>query len=203
MGQRMTNKTTSVPTNETLLAVAGTYRLLSRLWLREVDQELAHTLNAEPLRSAYLGVGGALPPTKPAPLECLAQDFCQLFLGPSNHLPAVQSVWCAGIFQSKAVDSMQSFLQILRLENRHPIVDHLGFQLYVMSVAVQYVATARPGANLETTEVAGAFFTNHLSWPSQLIESAHDQAKSGFYASVMDVTANFLCQESEHWVDRR
>ena len=188
--------------SDTSLASAGTYRLLSRLWLREVDQELATLLNAEPLRSAYLDVGGTLPPTTDVPLEFLAQDYCQLFVGPRNHLPPVQSVWSTGTFQSEAADSMQTYLQILLGDaNEHPIVDHLGVQLSVMAMLLEYVGAAPNQHDLRTIEtIAARFFAEHLTWPSRLIQHARDQAASDFYESLMRVTAEFLSQESAYWV---
>lgn len=201
---RMTHQPTIDPngrTSEALLATANTYRLLSRLWLREVDQELTTLLNAEPLRSAYLDVGGTLPPTRNAPLDFLAQDFCQLFIGPQNHLPPVQSVWTSGTFQSDTADSMRIYLQILRDGNEHSIVDHLGVQLYVMATVLEHAATAEQDEVRQTiASIATRFFAEHLAWPSGLIKCARDQAKSDFYESLMRVTADFLSQESTYWV---
>ena len=86
------------------------YSLLARLWLREVDQQLAEQLNAPPLRDLFVEAGGVLPSgIGGGALEQLAADYCQLLVGPKNHLPPYQSVWQSGQFCGTPTESMARY----------------------------------------------------------------------------------------------
>lgn len=185
---------------ETIQAAAGIYRLLSRLWLNEIDQAFAAELNSDPLRSAFLNAGGDLPPTDAAGVETLAHDYCQLFIGPRDHLPPVQSVWREGTFQGSPADSMQDYLDILKQDPADSIVDHLGIELQTMSVILDSLATEENQDNRQTlNRMATVFFREHLAWCRQLVEQVEAKANTDFYKSVARLTADFLAGESEFW----
>ena len=75
-------------------ARSGLYRLLGRLWLREMDQDALRELGRPPLCDSFVNAGGVLPTNDDLEMiEQLAVDYCQLFVGPAGHLPPVQSVW--------------------------------------------------------------------------------------------------------------
>ncbi len=179
------------------------YRLLARLWLREVDRELLLALRTPPVRESFSDVGGVLPDdTNDRVLEELASDFCQLFIGPRDHLPPVQSVWQNGQFQGEPARSMSEFLEVIRYDRSSlpdgQMLDHLGVQLNVMA---DIINPARSAPNAEIVEeVAGAFFTAHLQWPWELLEAASGQAATSFYQSVIDLTRGFLATERESLV---
>src|SRR6056297_3258487 len=100
-------------------AAAGLYRLLARLWLREVDEPLLRSLTGSPLREPFLRAGGELPETvSPEVLQALSVDYCRLFLGPTDHLPPVQSVWQQGQFQGQAVRSMAGWIELTGYDTR-------------------------------------------------------------------------------------
>ncbi len=185
-----------------LAAISGTYRLLARLWYREVDAELLELLNSPEARELFSSVGGALPGNETSMdewIETLAIEYCQLFIGPKGHLPPVQSVWLAGQFQSQAVSSMQDFFDVANYQPFDAVVpDHLGVQLDLMAQLCELAATDRRD---ELVEVLQQFFLRHLTWPTALIEGVIQRDASDFYCSVATITQEFLRQEQAIWLN--
>jgi len=183
-------------------ARSGVYRLLSRLWICELDLEWVQKLRAPPLCDSFSAAGGNLPTCDDEPtVEELAIDYCRLFIGPSGHLPPYQSVWQTGQFEGTAVASMQTFIDLVGY-NREALptglsLDHLGVQLDLMSHILGHVANWQSGANQleQVLELAGSFFASHLRWPAELFQAATDRAKTDFYRSTITLTRQFL--ESE------
>ena len=59
------------------------YRLLARIWMREVDRHLILELSQTPLKESFVAAGVMLPvDAGKATIEQLAIDYWQLFLGP-------------------------------------------------------------------------------------------------------------------------
>ena len=102
-------------TDDQLACRAAVYRLLARLWRREIDAATLEQLLAGSVRKAYLAAGGSLPEVADqATCDALAGDYCQLFLGPAGHLPPYQSVWSDGQFHGAAAQSLRGYLSLLR-----------------------------------------------------------------------------------------
>jgi TorA maturation chaperone TorD len=188
-----------------LLALADLYRLLSRLWIREVDGTLLARLSASPLREA-IGKAGGRPPTGDSAevLEELQVDYCRLFIGPRDHLPPLQSVWQIGQLQGPLVVSMSAFVALLEADAAEdadrPFIDHLGFQLEVMGRIVQRMATAtEPRQRDVLRDVARTFYLRHLSWPGPLLDAAERRAETAFYAGLMRMTRDLLQSEHAFW----
>lgn len=197
----------STLSNESLLSLAGTYQLLARLWHDSVDQGLAEALHEEPVRTAFMSAGGSLPPLDREGLDDLAHDYCQLFIGPKNHLPPVQSVWADGTFQGTASTSMEMYLEVLgdaahgfSRETPPAIVDHLGVQLEVMGTICKALSEELQLTRRESLESLGQqFFLGHLCWTSSLIARAAGQATTEFYGSLMALTGEFLDDQAVMW----
>ncbi len=198
-----------------LAARAAVYRLVSRLWRSEVDVELLRELTNGDLRDAYLAAGGVLPVIndEQAAIDELAVDYCQLFVGPSGHLPPCQSVWGDGQFQSYAATSMENFLDILGYRSANLpsiIVDHLAVQLDVMGQVVHQLAAASERSRLDEnsssdfealSDLARSFFNNHLTWPTRLLRLARKQAQTDFYRAMTRLTSDFLDEERVQWTN--
>mgnify|MGYP002626373304 CR=1 FL=1 len=187
--------TTSNSLHDELTARSGMYRLLARIWLREVDQSLLQQLASAEMRDAFVGAGGALPADdSDETIEELAIDYCQLFLGPKDHLPPFQSVWQSGQFEATDSESMQQFIEVVRYDSSHipqgTMPDHLGLQLDLMA----HLLGSSPGE--EVQEVASYFFARHLQWPDGLLERASHLAKTDFYRSAVSLTREFLAAEN-------
>ena len=179
-----------------------TYQLLARLWLREVDADLLRRLRGSPLREAFTAAGGVLPlGDGVVVIDELAVDYCQLFLGPSNHLPPVQSVWQAGQFHGTPIDSMRQFMDVCGYDASGlpsgTMLDHLGVQLDMMGHILRHVTeqSSTTDGRDDVADVANSFFATHLRWPADFLESAGRQAVTDFYRSVVSMTAAFLTSE--------
>ena len=193
---------TSVAIDPTeLTALSGIYRLLARLWLREIDEPIRAALRHPPLSNLFEQAGGRPPE---ADIDELAIDFCRLFVGPSGHLPPYQSVWQRGQFQSQATTSMQDFAELIQYDfsaQFHVMMpDHAGLQMDVMGSLLERAAelassTAGDSAGHEYLEVASVFFERHLTWLDPLLIAADRRATTSFYRAVIALTRGFL--ESE------
>ncbi len=179
---------------------AAVYRLLSRLWRSEVDETLLLDLTSGDMRDAFVQAGGQLPnDTSAATIDELAFDYCQLFLGPSSHLPPYQSVWTEGQFQGAAIASMTQYIDLLNTDQwaDETMLDHLWIELDVMANLLDQRASATdsPEALALSTEITATFFRDHLSWPIQLCTIAAERAQTDFYRSMVEVTSEFLASE--------
>ncbi len=180
---------------------AAVYRLLGRLWLREVDADLLASLGSSPLNASFVAAGGTLPGpgSEFDRLEVLATDYCQLFVGPSGHLPPHQSVWGSGHFQGEATVSMRRELEAHSLPQPDGMADHLGEQLAAMAVIIERLA-AQPAAEIAQLDAARDFFARHLAWTDELCRQATSRAQTDFYRSLMTMTQDFLQEERRAWL---
>ena len=202
----MIGNTLSTAHGSEMAALSGIYGLLARLWIREVDAPLLVELSESPLRESFAQVDGVLPdPPFDQAAEILAVEFCQLFIGPTNHLPPFQSVWQTGQFQSQSSTSMKDFVEAVGYDlgdgYKAIPLDHLGIQLDVMSHIARQCSLAghlEPQAN-QQREVLHAFFTRHLTWPTRLLDVAKSRAQSDFYRAMIGMTASFLQSEQDAW----
>ena len=178
-------------TSDDLTATVRVYQLLARCWLSEIDLPLLRQLCNAPLADAFRAVGGEPPDdSTPEVREDLAFDYCQLFLGPANHLPPYQSVWTNGQFQAEPVESITRFIELVGCpEDRWDVMpDHLGAQLDLM----QLILTVPTDSEALSREIASTYFTAHLSWATPLLTAAEKRAQTGFYRSLAIVTRDFL-----------
>lgn len=173
------------------------YRLLARIWLRELDAPTLTALSSPPLRAAYEAAGGIAPPASdPTTQDELAAEYCRLFVGPKQHLPPHQSVWQSGQFEGEATVSMRRWCEILGYggaveEGGGLMPDHLGVQLDVLGYLLQQSA-ARPGDAAELKELMGAFRTAHLRWPKPLFAAVESRQPHPFYRGLVAVTRGSL-----------
>lgn len=181
------------------LAIGNAYRLFARLWFRELERDDVAALRRDPLAQELTAIGLTPPNDSQASLDELAADFCQLFLGPKGHRPAVQSVWTSGQFQGRAADSMQRYVGLLAgvdgLWKEARLPDHLGVQLDVMGAIMVELAQQETDRREPLTQLAGNFFRDHLNWTEPLTSWAPTQARTSFYAELAEVTRQFLAEE--------
>lgn len=175
------------------------YRLLARLWLRELDAANARLLGSAPWSKLLAEVGATVPESDSDQcLEQLAQDYCQLFIGPSDHLPPYQSVWEDGVLQSTAASSMQTFAEIVGYPVAEippgTMLDHLGVQLDMLGYLLKQLGESLP-PNGAAEQLASSFFAKHLQWPERLLGLAEQRAATRFYRGLVVVTREFLGTE--------
>ncbi len=181
---------------------AGVYRLLAKLWAREVDAAMLAALQRGPLGEAYRAVGGMLSDRHAAAalLDELQLDYCRLFVGPQGHFPPVQSVWEENRFEGAAAGSVRRFADLIRgdslISDTLP-ADHVGNIFAIFGTLLTVVATGQEFRNDDLCELAVMLFTAHVHWIAKFAESAAPRAATKFYHSLMSVTVQFLTEESE------
>ena len=180
------------------LARGGLYRLLARLWLREIDGPFLEQLGSGQLGGAFADAGGVLPTLVTGEqVEALEVEFCRLFLGPSKHFPPYQSVWQAGQLEGEACQSVREFAAVVQydIEAAAPgvMVDHLAVQLDLMG---HVLGSELRGPAEVVDEWEALFFAAHLAWPEPLLVAVLERAESEFYASMVSLTRSFLQSES-------
>ncbi len=187
------------------------YALLARLWIRELDGETIDALKSNDANSVLADLGLEFDHLNS---DELAVDFCRLFIGPRGAVLPIQSVHMGGLLNGAAVDSMRDHLQYVQVpHHENQILDHLGFQLQVMSAILQASNVDEPplaentGENaaansavrrLVREDLASSFFAHHLAWTTVLFEPL-EKIASGFYASLIGLTRDFLRQEALHF----
>ena len=189
---------------EEVSAASSVYRLLSTLFLREVDVALLEQLSGSAVRDPFVNAGGSIPDENG--VEELALDYCQLFLGPSGHLPPFQSVWQSGQYQSHTVSSMRQFIEVARYPisdtPHNTMPDHFGVQLGVMGHVLGQCKPSPVGPVRDVksiAEFANAFLVRHLLWPEPMLLAAIEKAQSSFYQSVLKLAREFLVSEWSFW----
>lgn len=183
-------------------ALAASFDLLARLWLREVDEELLASLGESPIRDAFVAAGGSLVELDSTdadtdPVEALAIDYCQLFIGPGEALSPHQSVWEEGRLEGAAVSSVREFADASGIDLKQAgqvMCDHLGVELWVMGQLLSLLADSENSEEVRVAlhEMIRTFQDRHLTWSSSLISKAYDRAETDFYRGVMEMTRELI-----------
>lgn len=175
------------------------YELLAWLWAQEPDEVLKQ-LDEEPLASAWRGLGGIIPDvTSDAVRSALDEEYCRLFIGPSGHLPPMQSVWMSGELDKGVKASLSEFDAVVDFAPPWKFTtmpDHLGNQLWAMGqILRKSVGLSNTDGRL-AEDLASQFFSAHLSWADPLLNAVIDRERDGFYGTVASITRDFLKDES-------
>lgn len=183
---------------------AFVYRLLARLWAEE-PRGLLTKLASEPLRSAWQQLGGVIPGHEAQGvlssevLSSIDEDYCRLFVGPTGHLPPIQSVWVSGELDTEVTTSLREFDAIIGFDlpwSFAMIDDHLGNELWAMSQILLKSDEVSPDRVSVAKDLASAFFTGHVNWADALIEAVVDREGDRFYGTVAAITRQFLKDEA-------
>ena len=165
---------------------AGVFALVGRCWSREADLELLTRLNDSVTKQEFENLGGYVPSVIEDKIESLALDYCQLLVGPKNHILPIQSVWESDRLESESSSSMRTFFAILKgYEPPISIVDHLGVQL---DFASRLLALDSPLAK----EMFADFHVRHLNWANAMLNVVPQKTQSDFYVGLGTVTKNLL-----------
>ena len=200
-----TNQFTTLCTpSEAIASRSGLYHLLSRLWIREVDEKLLRQLLSSPLCESFTEAGGILPTSQNVSesVEQLAIEYCRLFVGPTDHLPPYQSVWQEGQFQGSMIGSMENFCAALGYDTSllggSIMKDHLGIQLDVMGHILDLVSQRTHEDEFQHSLLvfAQTFYQTHLTWATKLFDAASQKTTTDFYRSVVLLTQHFLASET-------
>ncbi|MEC7501692.1 MAG: molecular chaperone TorD family protein [Planctomycetota bacterium] len=190
------------PTDLEQRAAVGMYQLLATLWCSEVNEVLLSELQSGTHEATFaehqfFSAGEAID------VSILAADYCQLFVGPRNHLPPYQSVWEEGQLAGRAAASMRGYCELLErpLLRREIEADHLGHQLAMMgNITAGMMTACRTDDSVVAYEEMGReFFTTHLRWPASLLARVEGQAQTQFYRALSRCTSGFLEIQAAFW----
>jgi TorA maturation chaperone TorD len=179
-------------------ARSGTYRLLARLTLAEVDDELARGLDGLPIFGQALADSGGR-----SGLQALRVDYTRLFLlnahpyesvylDESGMLNAPGSGPVLAEYQASGFDS--AWLR------RTGAPDHVGLELEYLAALVEAEAAALEQGDARQAERAGdaqrAFLAEHLlRWAPLLGQVLVEQAETPFYRHLGEALQNFILGE--------
>lgn len=175
------------------------YQLLARLWAEEPG-DLLTELSSEPLRSAWLQLGGVIPDHESEDSwSALDEDYCRLFVGPKGHLPPIQSVWEGGELDTAVTTSLREFDSIIGFElpwSFAVVDDHLGNELWAMGQLIHKADGLSPDQLSIADDLAAAFFKGHLSWTEPLLDAVVSREGDQFYGTLATITREFLGDEA-------
>jgi len=178
---------------------AAVYRLLAQLWGQEISYRLAESLDKPDVRKIWMTLGGGDPSQLTSQLDCLAEDYCRLFVGPVGHLPPIQSVWMAGELQSSMVGQFTEFVRICHYKSPWPglLPDHLANELQLMAVMLEKATLEPAPANTDLARsLIEAFFNQHLTWTKRFLDRVQCVDTDGFYGNLASLTQSFLHEEA-------
>ena len=125
-------------------------------------------------------------------LERLQIDYCQLLIGPKGHLSPVESVWASDQFQSKSVDAMQSFFDLLSdYQPPDGFHDHIGVQLDFAGHLLQAADRAAQDSD-RADDLVNIFVRKRLAWTTPLLQKVKQQAQTTFYRQLAEATECWL-----------
>lgn len=185
--------------NHDRAARAAVYQLLARLWAEE-PQMLLEQLKAVPMAAAWRQLGGSLPENESDnSSESLDEDYCRLFVGPTGHLPPIQSVWMHGELDTAVTSSLREFDTVVGFEEPWSfaiIPDHLGNELWAMSQILRKSDGLSSDGQSAAHDLARQFFVGHLRWADQFLRAVADREGDRFYGTVASITLRFLDDEA-------
>ena len=177
------------------LQLAAVYELLSCLWLEELNIERLQALGSSELRQAIESLGGSVPTEATVEMvETLAIDYCQLFIGPTEQLAPIQSVYKTGQFQSPSAASCNRFYEMVSgYELKSTFPDHLGVQLGFMAFALNQAAHSE--SREAYLEIGTQFYDKHLGWTADYLDAVEAKATTDFYRGLARITRVFLNED--------
>jgi TorA maturation chaperone TorD len=189
---------------------SNVYGLLAAVFRQEPGVALIRKLRAPPLWGVFSDLGvdlGELFFTTPESqlVEILAQEFTRLFIGPSSHISAHESIFSdmdngVSALWGESTVAVKSFIEATGLDYNpefNGVPDHVSVELEFMQRMTEWEADKWRQQDRENAEycleVQRMFLDQHLStWLPQFCDVVIKQADIRFYAGVAELTKNFL-----------
>lgn len=189
--------------------ISAVYKLLSRVFIREVDVEFLRQLKTpcfyESLKNAGIDFGDKfISQNEMELLEDLAVEYARLFLtgynvalyesvytDPSNRLYGDSTVNIAHFYQKCG----------LMIVNKTLIPDHIGLELELMSYLKEKESISRQNGNKDTTkwiEWQKEFISQHLGkWAKEFFRQVEAVAEHPFYREMAKLGSQFMQEETK------
>ena len=173
--------------------IAAALRLLASIFQQEVDHRLLADLqkHRNELLTSFGGdaLAGLDLHDPDAAVEALAVDYCRLFIGPSGHLPPVESIVLGeGRFWGSATEEVAkcySDLGVSPLQDSRMFPDHISMELDCLATLGETGDHQR----------AKAFAHQHLlRWVPLLVDHVVSNAVLAFYPTWAKVTRDLLAE---------
>ena len=189
---------------------SNVYGLLAAVFRQEPGVALIRKLRAPPLWGVFSDLGvdlGELFFTTPESqlVEILAQEFTRLFIGPSSHISAHESIFAdmdngVSALWGESTVAVKSFIETTGLDYNpefNGVPDHVSVELEFMQRMTEWEADKWRQQDRENAEycleVQRMFLDQHLSiWLPQFCDVVIKQADIRFYAGVAELNKNFL-----------
>lgn len=180
--------------------MARLVQLVARLWLREVDEPLDEALRTsgwldQLRRTLPIPKDGRTGRSGPSSLRDLAVDYCRLFVGPTGHLPPIESVWVAGQLEADATASMKTWCELAGYERpesaRNVFLDHLGVQLDLLHHVLSQDAWWESHPD-DMAAFTLDYATAHLAWPTELLDAVEARAETDLYRLLPHLTRQLI-----------
>ncbi len=189
---------------------SNVYGLLAAVFRQEPGVALIRKLRAPPLWGVFSDLGvdlGELFFTTPESqlVEIMAQEFTRLFIGPSSHISAHESIFSdmdngVSALWGESTVAVKSFIEATGLDYNpefNGVPDHVSVELEFMQRMTEWEADKWRQQDRENAEycleVQRMFLDQHLStWLPQFCDVVIKQADIRFYAGVAELTKNFL-----------
>ena len=189
---------------------SNVYGLLAAVFRQEPGVALIRKLRAPPLWGVFSDLGvdlGVLFFSTPESqlVEILAQEFTRLFIGPSSHISAHESIFAdmdngVSALWGESTVAVKSFIEATGLDYNpefNGVPDHVSVELEFMQRMTEWEADKWRQQDRENAEycleVQRMFLDQHLSiWLPQFCDVVIKQADIRFYAGVAELTKNFL-----------
>jgi TorA maturation chaperone TorD len=189
---------------------SNVYGLLAAVFRQEPGVALIRELRDPQLWGVFSDLGvdlGELFFTTPESqlVEILAQEFTRLFIGPSSHISAHESIFAdmdSGVsaLWGESTVAVKSFIEATGLDYNpefNGVPDHISVELEFMQKMTEWEADKWRQQDRENAEycleVQRMFLDQHLSiWLPQFCDVVIKQADIRFYTGVAELTKNFL-----------
>ncbi len=174
--------------------IGAVYKLLSRVFIREVDALFLKQLRTEcfyeTLKSAGIYFGDEfLSQDEERLLEDLAVEYARLFIVPGCNFFLYESVYTspAKMLYGESTQQVKKFYQKCGMEivDKTLMPDHIGLELELMSYLKQKEALALENGKQDASkwvELQKEFMTAHLDeWAAQFFAAVFETAEHQFY----------------------
>lgn len=173
--------------------IGAVYKLLSRVFIREVDDRFLKELRTECFQESLISAGinlgeEFLNQDTERLLESLAVEYARLFIVPVyGCISTYESVYTQERLSGESTCQVSRFYEKcgLGLHNEDILADHIGLELELISYLKQKEITSRQNGNQDTNkwlELQKEFITQHLDkWAPQFFALVEDTAIHPFY----------------------
>lgn len=196
-------KTSELTKVEEIDNIASVYKLLSRVFIREIDKEFLKVLRSKDfynaLRSFGIDLGdNFLIQDEAELLEKLAVEYARLFLTGYN-VPLYSSVY-TNPNNLLCADSTQEVAHFykrcgLKIKDKTLLPDHIGLELELMG----YLKEKEAYENKDTSkwlELQNEFIAKHLiKWAERFFSDVEKEAEHPFYQQMARLGREFITSE--------